>query len=285
MPTQGRYLLVSFVAGALAAGLLVSLPFFTIRDRVEELQDQHEALQNDLRVRGGEELVHAGQALREGPIDHAQGWAPGARAHLRTAQELVDLWDPRGSLAPTVQRAETAVGFTEAAGACGLVPDAAMELHRSDLSRALVDLGSTLRNGSLGEDAGAPVLDAARALHRLSLDAVAGHARIQDARLDDPRGDASVTVTVERLPADGCRRRLAVDVCRLGADREPVCQATRGTSGAFRVVDEHTVRVPAPAATEETTGFRVNVTDRQLGIESTSVCEMAARDGAGCSAP
>lgn len=246
MPTRGRALLLTFVAGFLGATLLLALPLLTIRDRVIELDDAHASLQRTLNESAAEHLLEAHHAI-DAWNRTQQATLQNATTHVHTASNLVALIphgpDDSPTLNGTLHEASNALDHANALDACALLPPTSTAQDATaKLGEALGTLSQQL--ASTQPPTPAPAHQAAIEAQDALQHAAKAHATIMGLTLQADQ--AAIRVSVEDpFPNEACLPNVNATVC---TTPNGLCETTNGQHAGFTRQGEtaFTVSVPQP---------------------------------------
>lgn len=266
MPTSGKRLLAAFVAGMIAASLLVALPLYTIRERVLDLEEREDEAARAANRTAAEHLLEASAGV-EAWVNGTSPNLVGASLHAAVAQEGTTraLAGDTAPLPDALERAQEALSTAERAAACGVLE------RRSPGGTALLHLGQALdRAGqrlSAGERVDVAVLDGTTEATTRTLEAhLSGLASLQDANVSVPSERVHV-VAGGPLPEPTCRDALDVDVCLVGAKEQ--CTSTRTGTVPLDREGSRGLAVPVPGEVDAVERVQVNVETRVAGVSST----------------
>lgn len=271
MPTSGKRLLAAFVAGMVAASLLLALPLYTIRERVLDLEEREQATASAANATAGAHLLEAAEGLTAFS-EGSPGSLAGGPAHASAARDALALGPEPGPALESLDAANETLSLAADAGACGVLEPRSPA--GSALSRLAGALEATGRALVEGDPVDASALEAAADDADRTLEAhLSGLARLETASVETPSERARALATGP-LPAEGCPGGWSVEVCLVGAG-EQVCTDPSEASGVERE-GRHTVSAPVPGTVAQPRGVEVRVETTVAGVESTGQVEVPA---------
>lgn len=268
MPTSGKRLLVAFVAGMVAASLLVALPLYTIRERVLDLEDQHAATARAANATAGTHLVEAAGTLDAWTTGEASD-VEAADVHASAAADALALTPEPGPALAAVEAANATLASAADAGACGVLePRSPSGSALSELAGALEATGRALLDG---EPVDASTLEARAGDADRALEAhLAGLARVETG-LVETTSERARAILAGPLPVEGCPGAVSLEVCLLGAG-EQVCTGPEGA--AIEREGSHTVSAPVPGTVAQPREVEVRVETAVAGVAGTGQVEV-----------
>lgn len=278
----GKRLIITFVAGFLAASLLFALPLVTIRDRVAQLEEENVELAQQVNRSAGEQLVRAGTLLGEADItDPTATETIRAGAHVRAADALLNQTATPNLTHRALEGTAKALSGLSSASQCGLITPASPPTRAyAVLAGSLEAQGEALIAGERVKPA--QVIGVASTLW----DGLGSWLERYMAPANATLSLGSTTHVDVRLdgavPLDRCRGSFSVEVCLVEDDEPATCRTTNGTDAAFEALGPDTLRAPAPTPTNSTEAVQVTLSDARGPWSGQRSCTMAAEDGASC---